>query len=98
MNTQQIIAICIFTVVMILIISEKIDRTVVALSGAALMFLFKIVTFEEGISHIDFNTLFVLIGMMIVVAIVKKSGLFEYVAILTAKSQKEIHLKSWFIL
>ena len=74
MNTQQIIAICIFAVVMILIISEKIDRTVVALSGAALMFLFKIVTFEEGISHIDFNTLFVLIGMMIVVAIVKNQG------------------------
>ena len=75
MNTQQIIAISIFAIVMILIISEKIDRTVVALSGAALMFLFKIVTFEEGISHIDFNTLFVLIGMMIVVAIVKKSVL-----------------------
>ena len=88
MNTQQIIAISIFAIVMILIISEKIDRTVVALSGAALMFLFKIVTFEEGISHIDFNTLFVLIGMMIVVAIVKKSGLFEYVAILTAKISK----------
>lgn len=88
MNTQQIIAIAIFAIVMVLIISEKIDRTVVALSGAALMFVFKILTFEEGISHIDFNTLFVLIGMMIVVAIVKKSGLFEYVAILTAKISK----------
>ena len=88
MNTQQIIAIAIFAIVMVLIISEKIDRTVVALSGAALMFVFKILTFEEGISHIDFNTLFVLIGMMIVVSIVKKSGLFEYVAILTAKISK----------
>ncbi|MGM9531528.1 ArsB/NhaD family transporter [Intestinibacter sp.] len=88
MNTQQIIAIAIFAIVMVLIISEKIDRTVVALSGAALMFVFKILTFEEGISHIDFNTLIVLIGMMIVVAIVKKSGLFEYVAILTAKISK----------
>ncbi|MDY4575751.1 MAG: ArsB/NhaD family transporter [Intestinibacter sp.] len=88
MNTQQIIAIAIFAIVMLLIISEKIDRTVVALSGAALMFVFKILTFEEGISHIDFNTLFVLIGMMIVVSIVKKSGLFEYVAILTAKISK----------
>ena len=55
MNTQQIIAIAIFAIVMVLIISEKIDRTVVALSGAALMFVFKILTFEEGISHIDFN-------------------------------------------
>lgn len=88
MNTQQIIAIAIFTIVMALIISEKIDRTVVALSGAALMFVFKILTFEEGISHVDFNTLFVLIGMMIVVSVVKKSGLFEYVAILTAKISK----------
>lgn len=88
MNTQQIIAIAIFAIVMALIISEKIDRTVVALSGAALMFVFKILTFEEGISHVDFNTLFVLIGMMIVVSVVKKSGLFEYVAILTAKISK----------
>ena len=88
MNSQQIIAICIFSIVMVLIISEKVERTVVALSGAALMFLFNIITFEEGISHIDFNTIFVLIGMMIVVGIVKKSGLFEYVAIITAKISK----------
>ena len=88
MNSQQIIAICIFSIVMVLIISEKVERTVVALSGAALMFLFNIITFEEGISHIDFNTILVLIGMMIVVGIVKKSGLFEYVAIITAKISK----------
>ncbi len=88
MNSQQIIAIAIFSIVMLLIISEKVERTIVALSGAALMFLFRIITFEEGISHIDFNTLFVLIGMMIVVSIVKKSGLFEYVAIMTAKISK----------
>ena len=52
MNTQQIIAICIFAVVMILIISEKIDRTVVALSGAALMFLFKIVHLKKELAKI----------------------------------------------
>lgn len=88
MSSQQIIAIAIFSIVMALIVSEKIERTIVALSGAALMFLFRIITFEEGISHIDFNTIFVLIGMMIVVSIVKKSGLFEYVAIMTAKISK----------
>lgn len=88
MNSQQLISVIIFCVVMAFIISEKIDRTVVAITGASLMFLFKIITFEEGISNIDFNTLFVLIGMMIVVGVVKKSGLFEYIAILTAKFSK----------
>ncbi|WP_297137138.1 ArsB/NhaD family transporter [Terrisporobacter sp.] len=87
MNTQ-LISILIFLVVILSIVTEKIDRTVAAISGAVLMILTNVLTLEEGISHIDFNTIGVLIGMMIVVSVVKNSGLFEYIAIFTAKKSK----------
>ena len=93
MNTQ-IISIIIFSAVILSIITEKIDRTVAAISGAVLMILTHVLTLDKGISYIDFNTIGVLIGMMIVVSVVKNSGLFEYIAIYTAKNLKVIHGKS----
>ncbi|MFR4162321.1 MAG: SLC13 family permease [Paraclostridium sordellii] len=88
MDINQIIAICIFSLVMLAIISEKINRAVAAMTGALLMVIFNIISFEHGLSHIDFNTIGVLIGMMLFVSVVKNSGLFEYVAILSAKKSK----------
>lgn len=87
MNTQ-IVSILIFSAVILSIITEKIDRTVAAISGAVLMILTNVLTLEKGISYIDFNTIGVLVGMMLVVSIVKNSGLFEYIAIYTAKKSK----------
>ncbi|MEG2787801.1 MAG: ArsB/NhaD family transporter [Romboutsia sp.] len=88
MEINQIIAICIFSLVMLAIISEKVNRAVAAMAGALLMVIFNIVSVESGLSHIDFNTIGVLIGMMLFVSVVKNSGLFEYVAILSAKKSK----------
>ena len=70
---------------MVAIISEKVNRCVASLLGSLLMILFKIIPLESGLSYIDFNTIGVLIGMMLFVAVVKNSGLFEYIAIWTAK-------------
>ena len=84
----QIISSIIFLGVILSIVTEKVDRTIAALTGAVLMILTKVLTLSEGISYIDFNTIGVLLGMMIVVAIVKNSGLFEYIAIFTAKKSK----------
>lgn len=88
MYTNQIIAISIFLLVMIAIISEKVNRAVAAVAGALLMLIFNIVSFENSLKHIDFNTIGVLIGMMIFVSVVKNSGLFEYIAIFSAKKSK----------
>lgn len=88
MNATQILAIIIFLIVLFCIITEKIDRTVAALCGAILMVLLKILPAPNAIGYIDFNTIGVLIGMMLVVSIVKNSGLFEYIAIYTAKKAK----------
>ena len=87
-TTPQIISIVIFLVVFALIISEKIHRTTAALAGAVVLILTGIVTFDVGMEHIDFGTLGVLVGMMIFVAVVKQSGIFEYIAIKTAKIAK----------
>ena len=79
------IAIVLFVFTYAVIISEKIHRTIVALLGASLMILLGILHQEKAIEGIDFNTLGLLIGMMIVVGIAKQSGMFQYVAIWAAK-------------
>jgi Na+/H+ antiporter NhaD/arsenite permease-like protein len=61
---------------------------VVAVFGAGLMILFHVLSQEEALAKIDFNTLGLLIGMMIIVNIVKETGLFQYLAIKSAKIAK----------
>ncbi|MBK8176334.1 MAG: ArsB/NhaD family transporter [Rhodospirillales bacterium] len=67
------------------VMSEKINRSIVALLGALLMIILGILSQEEAIKGIDFNTIGLLVGMMIIVSITRKSGVFEYMAIWTAK-------------
>ncbi len=87
-TTAQIISIIVFVVVMALIISEKVHRATAALAGAVVLILAGVVTFDTGVEHIDFNTLGVLVGMMLFVAVVKGSGIFEFLAIKAAKVAK----------
>ncbi len=88
MGEHLIIGILVFVVSYIMIVSEKLHRTVVALLGAVLMILFQVVSQDKALEHIDFNTLGLLIGMMIIVNIIKRTGLFQYLAIKTAKVAK----------
>jgi Na+/H+ antiporter NhaD/arsenite permease-like protein len=71
-----------------LIIAEKINRSIVALVGGSLMILIGVLTQEEAIRGIDFNTIGLLTGMMILVSISRRSGLFQYVAIWSAQAAK----------
>ena len=82
------IAILIFVLVYSIIISEKIHRTKIALVGAVVLLLCKIMPQEQAITKIDFNTLGLLIGMMIVVAIALRTGMFEYMAVKLARAVK----------
>ncbi|WP_223291717.1 ArsB/NhaD family transporter [Defluviicoccus vanus] len=70
------------------IISEKLNRAIIALIGAMLMIMGGLLTQEQAIAGIDFNTIGLLVGMMIIVSITRKSGLFEYLAIRSAKMVK----------
>ncbi|MBQ9043132.1 MAG: ArsB/NhaD family transporter [Eggerthellaceae bacterium] len=96
MTVAQIISIVVFVAVMALVVSEKIHRAVAALAGAVIILIITavsplfgdpitILTWEQGMEEIDFNTLAVLCGMMMFVAVVKLSGMFEFVAIKSAK-------------
>lgn len=88
MTSTQIIAIVIFLVTMVAIMTEKLHRTVAAVAGALLLILTGVLSVESGFSYVDLNTLGVLIGMMLFVAVVKNSGIFEYIAIKAAKIAK----------
>ncbi len=85
MVSIELIAILIFIITYILIIDERIHRTVAAMIGAAAVIFIGIVPWESLLEHIDFGTIFLLMGMMIIINTARNSGLFEYIAIRTAK-------------
>jgi Na+/H+ antiporter NhaD/arsenite permease-like protein len=78
------IATIIFVVTYAVIISERLERAVVALAGAALMIAFGVLNQHQALESIDPNTLALLIGMMIIVGILKRTGVFRYVGWQTA--------------
>lgn len=80
-----IVSSCIFLLVYAVIISERINQAVIALIGAMAMIILGVINQELAIQGIDFNTIFLLIGMMAIVGIMKKSGVFQFVAIISAK-------------
>ena len=70
------------------IISERVNRAVIALLGAVLMIMTGVLDQHAAVAGIDFNTLALLIGMMAMVAVTGQSGLFQFVAIWAAKRVK----------
>ncbi|TDT50913.1 ArsB/NhaD family transporter [Fonticella tunisiensis] len=87
-NLYEIVVIAVFLITFGMIISEKVNRTVAALLGAAVLLIAKIIDQGKAVSFIDYTTIGVLIGMMIIVAITKRTGLFQYLAIKSAKIVK----------
>jgi Na+/H+ antiporter NhaD/arsenite permease-like protein len=92
-TTQEIIALAIFTAVYGAIMTEKIHRTVAAMVGASLVLLMRIVPWDAVPEYLDLDTILLLAGMMIIVNISRESGLFEYIAIKTAKLSKGSPMK-----
>ena len=70
------------------IMTDRLNRAVVALLGAGLMIVTGILSQDEAIRGVDFNTIGLLAGMMLIVGITRRSGVFEYVAIWSAKAVK----------
>lgn len=87
-NTYFTISIVIFVAVYALIIWDKLDRAVVAMAGAVLMILLRVLNQEEAFGAIDFNTIGLLISMMVIVMIMRHTGIFEYMAVIMVKISK----------
>jgi len=84
-----ITATLIFVLAYVLIVSERIHKTIIALTGAAIMIVLGIITQEEAFNSIEFgvdwNVIFLLLAMMVIINIMRPTGVFEYIAIRSAK-------------
>jgi len=82
-------AVVVFTGAYVLIATEKVDRVKVVLGGAVLMILIGATdgehAFYDAEAGIDWNVLFLLLGMMLIVGVLKRTGVFEFVAIWAVK-------------
>src|SRR5918996_1587723 len=83
------VAVAIFLIALALIASERLHRTKVALLGAALVVLFVPgFTQEEAIESVDFNTIGLLAGMMILVYLTQQTGVYDYIAVRAGQFSK----------
>ncbi|MGB5452381.1 MAG: ArsB/NhaD family transporter [Sedimenticolaceae bacterium] len=84
-----------FVVTYAVVVSEKVNRAIVAGLGAGLMITTGVLNQQQAVAGVDFNTLGLLTGMMVLVAITRRCGVFQYVAIWAAKKVKA---RPWGIL
>ncbi|BCI89416.1 hypothetical protein NIIDMKKI_46220 [Mycobacterium kansasii] len=86
---MNIIAVTVFVITYALIASDRVSKTRAALSGAAIMLALGVVRSHDAFySHetgIDWDVVFLLLGMMIIVSVLRQTGVFEYVAIWAVK-------------
>ncbi|NUT92796.1 MAG: ArsB/NhaD family transporter [Saccharothrix sp.] len=89
MTLGQTLSVVVFVGAYILIATERVHRVAAALGGAALMLALGLTDGETAFhsldAGIDWNVVFLLLGMMIIVGVIKQTGLFEYLAIAAAK-------------
>lgn len=84
----MLLPIIIFLITYILIASEKVDKTVAAVLGAGAVIMLHQIHYDEALHLVDLNVIFLLIGMMIIVAVLSSTGLFEWIAITLARAAK----------
>jgi Na+/H+ antiporter NhaD/arsenite permease-like protein len=99
---HAIYASTVFVVAYALITTERFNKTLVALVGATLMFFLPIINSDEVFysrdTGVNWDVLFLLLGMMIIVSVVRQTGAFEYVAIWSAKRAKGSPLRIMILL
>lgn len=89
MNLYAIVATAVFVIAYTLIASDRINKTLVALGGAVFVVILPVINSDEVFfsrdTGVDWDVIFLLLGMMIIVSVVRQTGVFEYVAIWAAK-------------
>lgn len=90
---QVFIATAVFLITYIVIVSEKIHRTIAAFAAAVLLIAIGVMDTEKAVEAVDFNTIGLLVGMMVIVGVTRKTGVFRYLAIKAAKLSKGEPLK-----
>ena len=86
---MSVIAVVVFVVAYVLIAGDRVNKTLVALAGAAIMVALPVINSDDVFysrdTGIAWDVIFLLLGMMIIVSVLRQTGVFEYTAILAAK-------------
>jgi Na+/H+ antiporter NhaD/arsenite permease-like protein len=86
---MTVLVVAVFVIVYALIATERVHRVIAALVGAGVMLVLQVVdseaAFHAADTGIDWEVIFLLLGMMLIVAVLRRTGLFEYLAIWSAK-------------
>ena len=89
---MTVVAITVFVVAYLFIASDRVNKTLVALSGAAVVTALGVVESDDVFfsreTGIDWDVIFLLLGMMVIVSVLRQTGVFEYIAIWAAKRAK----------
>ncbi|MBA2555645.1 MAG: ArsB/NhaD family transporter [Geodermatophilaceae bacterium] len=89
---MAVFAVVVFVAAYVLIVTERIHRVAAALGGAGIMLAAGVVGAEDAFfseeTGVDWNVVFLLLGMMIIVGVLRETGVFEYLAITAAKRAK----------
>ena len=99
---MSVVAVVVFVVAYALIASDRVNKTLVALTGAAIIVALPIINSDDVFySHdtgIDWDVIFLLLGMMIIVSVLRQTGVFEYAAIWSAKRARGSPLRVMILL
>lgn len=99
---MSVIAIVVFVGAYVLIATERLHKSAVALAGAAIMVMLPVIdsddVFYSHATGIDWDVLFLLLGMMIIVSVLRQTGVFEYTAIWAAKRARGSPLRVMILL
>jgi Na+/H+ antiporter NhaD/arsenite permease-like protein len=85
---QQLVASAVFLAAYVVIITDKIHRTIVALFAGFLIVALGIVSQHAAFAHIDLNVIFLLAGMMVIANVIARSGFFQWLAALMVRVTK----------
>ena len=89
---DAVLAVAVFVGAYVFLVADRVHRTKVALVGAGLVLLLHVsdadAAFFDEESGIEWNVIFLLLGMMVIVSVLRQTGVFEYVAIWCAKRSR----------
>ncbi|MGO9158147.1 SLC13 family permease [Mycobacterium sp.] len=99
---MSVIAVVVFVVAYALIAGDRVNKTLVALAGASIMVALPVINSDDVFysrgTGIDWDVIFLLLGMMIIVSVLRKTGVFEYTAIWAAKRARGSPLRIMILL
>lgn len=85
MTPEAVAGLVVFILTYALIATERVHKTIAAMAGGVAMVLLGIVSQEEAFAEVDFNVIFLLAGMMILAGIIRRTGVFGWVAVRAAR-------------